>query len=478
MSEQLAIPQEQTFAISTFRWGEELPPQEFEYERFGNIVIWGDRFGKRYGDHYEKPNNYPRRFEEMYLKNGNYRRIVEDIARGIAGNGIVVEGNDTEKLQGALLSVGMSHSYLYKLAVDMAMYNGVASTLTWTKGTTAGLTASKLHTVNQIKIARLRAAVPSVDSPIGQKEGYWYTPDWTKVTGFTLDGWREPYKPKFFPLYGLEPKHEASEIVYDWLYNPVSDYYPVPDGQSVFKELQIDNEITAHQLNFINNGMMSSGLIFMPYRPVSTAQNAEEVANQDAERMRKIEQQLKKKLTGTRKAGNVAMIFYDPTVGGVAQNGQRSPVRPEFQNPVETNNDEKFLKLTEMNREKALTGLGVVSQELFGINKATGFTSQSNTLITAEKITENKVYAPKRDVVIKHLNKIAGAFNLDATVTISPKLSFASELTPEMAAAGLVTVNEWREARGLAPLETNDTRDDQDNVVGAEDSDTQENVAT
>lgn len=440
-----SIHANQVFAVSQFNWGEEIPPQEYTYARDGAIVIWGE----------ERPyrNRYPDKILDMYLKNANYRRIVEDTAQGIAGLELVCEGPQADQLQDMLHTIGVTTSYVKNLALQMAIFNGVASGLIWTKGTASGLSSTKLHSVKPLRVSQLRAAVPRSDSPIGDVSGYWLAADWRKVTDYSLTALQNnAYKPKFFPLYSPHNTRESSEVIYTIAPNPLTDYYPIPDAQSVYTELVIDNEITAFQANYIANGMVSSGIIYYPYRPKQTPQNAEKLSSDDENELRKVKSDLQKQLSGTRNSGKMTFIAYDPTIGGVSSNGQRTPIRPEFINPVDTNNDEKFIKMTDINREKMLTGLGVISQELVGISKKSGFTSQSELLVSAEKLTEQKVYAPKRDVILKHINQIVGIIGLDAYVTITPRRTFSQPYTVEMVTNGLISVNEWRESMGLATL--------------------------
>jgi hypothetical protein len=125
-----------------------------------------------------------------------------------------------------------------------------------------------------------------------------------------------------------------------------------------------------------------------------------------------------------------------------------------FVQPIQDNNDKKFLEVLKSVGQTCLVGLRVVAGELYGLQSLGGFTSQSEHLLAAYELTEKKVIAPKRSVLLRFLNRIAADMGLDVLVALKPAPPVSRLLTQEMVAAGVVTVDELRQAVGLEPLQS------------------------
>lgn len=413
-------------------------------------------------------NRYPDKLEDVYRTNPYYRRVVGDAANAIAGDELVFEGPDANGLKAFFNRIGVNYSFLERCAFDIALFNGFAYQLQMTEGwVTQPVDASSgvpiVYKVAHQKVGRVRV---SRDYDEYYESQYYYTaPDWKAIkTDGKLKTSMPPEMaarklPRYNPNVPLLARAErAVMLAFNFLYNPATDHYPLPDAESVYEELRLANDIVVFQQRFVENGMVGSAIAYVPWVPKHTAPG-EPLSEEDIkDREQKLEM-VRNSYTGAAKGGAVAIIMYDPAL--VPQFGDKAV--PRFEKPVETSNDTRFIGIQEQIQQSKLVGLGVVSEELLGIPRPSGFTSQAGMLITADELTYNKIYRPKQDLLLRALNGLAADNGFVSNVGISRTAPvsasrFDASQAPALVAAGVLTVDEFRESYGLPPLTTTATQ--------------------
>jgi hypothetical protein len=157
-------------------------------------------------------------------------------------------------------------------------------------------------------------------------------------------------------------------------YNPLCPHYPLPDADTVWEELNLAHEVLLYQRNYVNNGMATSGILYVPFTPESTGLGGELTEN-DHKRMQERREALKHELTGTQRSGQLTIIWFNPHLSD--RNGNPIGV-PRLEQPPQDRNEQKFIEVQRESRQSFLTGLGVISPELVGIPSAGGFSSQAD----------------------------------------------------------------------------------------------------
>jgi len=386
-------------------------------------------------------NLYPLKIESLYLRSPYFRRITDDKAEQLQGDGLQFTGDGAALAQAWLADTGFTEETLEALAFDLALYNGCALQVIWNRGLT------QVVGLHHTKLANLRAGKPGSNS--GAPEAYYYSADWQVVN--TLGQLRSKryneYAPVALPVYA-PGKPANTQVLYGRMYSPVTDYYPLPDAESVFEELSLGTDVVGFQRRYVENGMVSSAIVYVPFAPEQTAPG-EDLSEHDRTQLDRKRRQIMEDLTGNLKAGQLSIIWFNPYL--TDKDGQPTGV-PRIERPVEEKNDEKFIEIQRESRQAFLTGLGVVSGELYGIPKPGGFSSQAEMLLTAHELTYTKLIRPKQEVVLRMLKRLlrdAGYPGVE--LHVKARQPVAQRLTPEMVAAGIFSADEFRAAYGYGP---------------------------
>jgi hypothetical protein len=403
---------------------------DFRWRR-APFVPWGLEQG------YE--NLYPAKIEQLYTRSPYFRRITDDKAGMIQGEGLQAEGPDAEAARELFERLGVDDRFLEAAAFDLALFGGFAAQVLWDPARGRPLA------LEPQKIARVRAERPG---PQGVR-AYYVSADWTQVNsqGKPRRPRDERYRPQRIPAYEQQPGTRR-QLLFATQYSPVTDFYPLPEAESVYDELSLGTDVVAFQRRYVQNGMTSSALVYVPFVPDETSPG-EELSERDRNRMERKRKQIVEDLTGQMRSGQLSIIWFNPYL--TDKEGNPTGV-PKIEKPVEERNDQKFIEVQQESRQAALTGLGVVARELYGIPSASGFSSQSELLQTAHELTATKLIRPKQRVLLRALEGVAraaGLRNLRLSLPIPRPVS--SRLTPEMVRDGLFTRAEFRQAMGYPP---------------------------
>jgi hypothetical protein len=429
--ETLALPETGT---AQYRWNQE---GHSAPNTFNGLLKWRNVPYIPWGTQPPWENTYPQKIEELYLRSGYFRRITDDKAGQILGEGLLVTGPQAAGAERWLQSVGLGHDTLEALSYDLALLNGCALQVIWNRG------YSRVAQVSHTKLAHVRIGKPDAT---GEVTRYFLAPDWGGL------GKRIVFKSTRqniaeLPAYGTSTA--PRQLLYTVQYSPITDYYPLPEAESVYEELALGADVVVYQRRYVQNGMTASAILYVPFSPEDTLENGH-FSPADQERLNQRREQIRRELTGQLSAGQVAVVFFNP----MQTDATGQPLgAPRFEKPIEERNDQKFIEVQRESRQSFLTGLGVVSGELFGIPGSSGFASQSELLLTANELTYNKVIRPKQQVLLRTLKRLLADAGFPSTqLDIANPLPVQRQLTVDMVRAGLFTANEFREAYGYPPL--------------------------
>jgi hypothetical protein len=406
-------------------------------------------------------NLYPDKIESLFVRSSILNRVATDNADGIVGQGLVFEGPDAALADQLFAAAGIDLEFLTRCAQDISLFNGFTCQVTMANDPERGVIPARFR---HQKIARVRVERPG-KSP--EPTAYYISPDWkgvNKSDGTPVYGYEE--RNPTAPVAGQEPipfvsakpvrvlgygvrLREKVQLYYGFLYSPATDFYPLPDAECCYDALAAYIEIVEYQRRYVANNMSLGGILEVPFSPAAT--NAGQAyTDEDLAAQKLIQAEYTSKLTGSMNAGKTAIVFLDRRVTG--PDGASEGIR--FVQPIQDNNDKKFLEVLKSVGQTCLVGLRVVAGELYGLQSLGGFTSQSEHLLAAYELTEKKVIAPKREVLLRFLNRIAADMGLDVLVALKPAPPVSRLLTQDMVAAGVVTVDELRQAIGLEPLQS------------------------
>ena len=424
-------------------WREEVRPDR---NIFGNVysekyVVWGDNHSLR--------NQYPSTVIALYESNPLLKAVTDRNKSAIQGNELIFSDENISPLtqippKEYFNLIGVDSNLIEALAFDIALWNGAALQTAKPIDTNAKL-GKIVTSVNHIKFYKIRIGVPD---DFGNIYRYFISPDWAKVWNVDTQDVTE------IQAYGIKGEGAMPlQLMYETMYCPISDYYPFPDCESCQRSLWILNKIVEYQGNYISNGMVGSGMLYMPYIPINTAPE-QPLSGEDSQAIAKIKEDITASLNGVNNAGKLTIIFYNP----MAKDNNGDPVGiPKIDKALEDKNDAKFIEMLQESTQLALTGLNVISRELFGIPSSGGFSSQANMLLTANEIHHNTVILPKQRILTRMLDRLLADAGYTAKVSIANSLPVAYNISIEEVAAGVFTIDEYREQKGFAPRKQTET---------------------
>ena len=162
------------------------------------------------------------------------------------------------------------------------------------------------------------------------------------------------------------------------------DYFALPSYQSCLQYADLEEQISNYSINHMRNGLSTGYIINIP-----------DSYNLDDEAKSEIEKKIKRKLTGSSRAGTFMINF---------ANGENSEISVTN---LEVNDAHKqWESLNEISQSKILTAHEVVSPMLFGVKDSSGFSSNADELAESERQTIERVVQPKQDSITDAFEEI------------------------------------------------------------------------
>lgn len=369
-------------------------------------------------------NLYPQFLIDLYYSSSISAAIINSTSEMIAGEALIIEDEDERDLEARVKLENFInrangneslHEVIKKIAFDFKLQGGFALNIVWSKDRT------QIAEIYHVDVSKIRCARPD---EFGKTTGYYISADWTNT---------RQNKPYYVPAFNANDRTSANQIMYSGLYSPDMNSYYTPDYVSCNNWALIDSRVSEFHLNNISNGFAGSFMISF----------ANGVPTRE-ERIQ-IEQSLTDKFCSETNAGKFVLTFSDDKTR-----------TPEI-TPINTSDlDKQYLALQELLTSNILSGHRVTSKTLMGIDTANGFSSNTDEIINAANFYLNTVIKPFQDQIVKQLRKIFQINNMDMPVDfvqLKPiTVQFDSKTIREV-----MTTDEIREELGLAPLEDQDT---------------------
>ena len=184
--------------------------------------------------------------------------------------------------------------------------------------------------------------------------------------------------------FGFSDKYAPIEIYAIRNYQLGMEYFALPSYQSCLQWAELEEEISNYSINHMRNGLSTGYIVNIP-----------DSYNLDDEAKSEIEKNIKRKLTGSSRAGTFMINF---------ANGENSEITVTN---LEVNDAHKQWNfLSEESASKILTGHEVVSPMLFGVKDASGFSSNADELAESERQTIERVINPKQNSILRAFTDI------------------------------------------------------------------------
>lgn len=314
---------------------------------------------------YGADNNYFGFLNDLFNGSPTNSAAINGIAQLIAGRGVDALDSNQKPNEYATMKKLFTDECLSRLAIDLKLFGQASLQVIYNAD------HSKVVQAEHYPVETLRAEKCSSES--GDIEAYYYSPDWSQV--------KNGDKLKRIPAFGFS--NEDIEILYIKPYKSGYYYYSPVDYQGATQYIEMESEISNFHLNSLLNGMAPSMLMNM------------NSGIPDEDTQREIENKIYQKYTGTSNAGRIILAFNN---------------NADEQATVETiqlsDAHQQYQFLSEESSQKIIIGHRITSPLLLGINKSTGFSSNSDELRQASILFDNTVIAPFQDLILKAFDSI------------------------------------------------------------------------
>ena len=242
-----------------------------------------------------------------------------------------------------------------------------------------------ISSIEHIAVDKIAPEIANEDNVI---EAYYYSHDFK-------DNKIEPTRIKAF---GVGNSYDAIEIYCIRPYQLGMNYFALPSYQSCLQYAELEEEISNYSINHMRNGLSTGYIINIP-----------DSYNLDDEAKSEIEKKIKRKLTGSSRAGTFMINF---------ANGENSEISVTN---LEVNDAHKqWESLNEISQSKILTAHEVVSPMLFGVKDASGFSSNADELAESERQTIERVVQPKQDSITDAFEEILATDDITLDLYFKP----------------------------------------------------------
>lgn len=279
-----------------------------------------------------------------------------------------------------------------------------------------GKTGDKIAQINHLPKNKV---VPNKVSDDGKIESYWYSYDWSDV---------RKYVPEEIATFTKDTKEKRTVFIFKE-YNIDEFYFARPSYFSGLNYAELEEEIAIYCVNHIKNGLSAGHIINF-----NDGEADLEVKNQ-------IERNIDRKLSGATNSGKRILSF---------NSNKENATTVEAIEISDAHQQYQFL--SEEARRQLMVAHKVISGKMFGIDNASGFSSNADEITTSFDEIMLNVIAPMQEVILD------GLMELLSQNGISIELEFLP-LRPKAVVEPIVTAlsrqynfNETKIAEGLIAL--------------------------
>lgn len=386
-------------------WGSKLQGYEAPYinyrnRDYHNVISYGVN------------NQYPQ--EMLYLLSSSvHHSILKTKQDYITGSGIISDDQTIEALEE--LVVGYSFTdFISRTALDLVTFGGFAWQVSFDE-------VGKLIRLHHTPYSKIRAVAPTSQTSMEIKE-YKIHPDWYDFS----------VHPTTIHAFNGKVKPDSTMLYYCVDYNPIIDYYAIPDYYGCIQSIQLDISLGKFHTNNVANGLIPSCLIGFPDNPDE---------EEKAERIRELTNQMQ----GPDNAGKVITAF-----GIQDSDGNVNP--PVIQPLNTTNNADIYDSLSQQTIQNIITGHRLNSPTLAGLAGAGGLGGNASEIATAAEFFYNSVIVKYQNTILQRLERILKFSDLKYDeISLGYSLPVINR-SPDV--NEVLTPNERREIAGYPPLDS------------------------
>ncbi len=370
---------------------------------------------------FDTDNLFPQRLIDIADNSAAHNTALTTIARHIAGDRLLFEGDGVEGAERFLESItGGLMQFVNRTANDISYFNGYAWQPIYNRlGQFAHIKHSDFSTVRSGKI----------DPETNDVNGFYLSADWkiaTKRRSFS--GEFELYKPHFiFPFNFETGTAEGRQLIYRFGYKPSKIFYPEPDYLGALHWLEIDHSVAEFHDNNLKNGFAASAHIHVP------------TVKEDDEALA-LRRGIERDYAGSASAGGIFV-----TMGGVDEEA------PVINTVPQLNNTELLSQLHDKVNQEIVIAHNIPPM-LIGMQVSTGLQSEGLALKEALDLFHSGKIRPKQMWIENDLNKILELHGFSATVKIK-RLDPIDFIPSDEILLETWTGNEIRELHGKEDLQ-------------------------
>jgi len=394
---------------------------EFKQVRGKDWIYWGVE------------NEYPDYLIDLYMRSSIHNAIITGKVNYIIGGGWTAVKDSTN-----IINEAKTNEFIHKinpyeslnelsepLILDFEIFNSIAIEIIFNK---SGTDYSLYH----IPVNKIRT-----------NEGesiYYYSKDWSDRTqSFEKTGLKE------YKAFDFENSEKKGSYIYVYrLTAPKKgkspNVYSMPEYIGSTQAIETDLECSNYNLSEIKTGF-SAGTILNFYNGVPDKTAKEE-----------IEKQIKRKFTGTDKAGSLILNFADGKERG-------SDITSLSGNDL----DRRYVELKKDVRQEIFTGHKVSSPMLFGV-KTEGQLGGRAEIAEAYEIFQNTYISKRQSILVKIFNKFLKLKNIGGKIYLKQTEAIGVGI-PDSLIAQAMPVDYVKEKLGIPLPKKENTSDASKHVI-------------
>lgn len=345
---------------------------------------------------FDRDNLFPERVLKAVTESPTQSAILQNLASYIYGMGLkeweanIEEPNFTDTWDELLKACITDYVYFNAMAIEI-IPNEIGNRFSF----------------YHIPVMQVRCGQYNAENKI---EEYYLSTDWT------VNSWTSR-KVKRIKAWGIEqPQRGEAYLLYLREYKPNQYYYAIPSYFSAMNWIMADGQIAKFTNNFISNNMSAGKVITFPN-------------DIDDDKKDEIYEAIAQCFGGSENAGSTLVLYGE---GGVA---------PTV-NTMESKDSDLYKDVHDMVIRALCTANQITNPNLLGIHDSSGFSSQSEEMITAYVLYLNTVVIPKRNFILYNFNRLL-------SLNGHPKVFLINDLNLQAELNGNEAVNDEKEAEAV-----------------------------
>ncbi len=372
---------------------------------------------------YDWDNLYPQKLIK-FLDSSVHNSIIQSKTNFTAGSGLIWDLED-DTLNNFFENINDDYGVnelMKRTAYDLILFGGFSWQIKW------NVLGDRIVSIKHLDYSKVRVENPDNK---GYSDGYYISNNW--FYGRNRANQYTPYNPVKvckFDEYCIYPQEAC---LYNFNnYNPIIDFYAVPDYHGVINYLEVDLEIANFHLNNVKGGFMPSVIIDMPFTT-------------DEQYQAEYQKNFEDNFMGSNNAGNAVINWAN------RRGDDNNPLYPQITQVENANHYEVFKYLQDNTTQQIISGHRLNSPTLAGLSGDGGLGGNGSEIAVALEMYMNTVIKGYQKTLLDSLKKMLNingySTEVDFRFNMPISLIFSEALLPK-----IMTINEMRKATGLEPL--------------------------